>query len=115
MMLTVLVLLSLFGLGACERQADEGAPVNLVPEAAADDEIVATVDGRPIRASDVARQAAVAKQDAKAALETLIRAEALTSEAMRRKLDRGPEVLAAARPALVYTALDRIFVPSTTA
>lgn len=86
-------------LAACRRDAETGPAfeVPLVAQPAAGDEVVATVDGRPITASQVATQARAAGVAPKEALEQLITAEVLAGEAARRGLDRDPEAREAAR------------------
>ncbi len=83
--------------------------VPLTAEAKAEDEVVATVDGRPIRASQIALQARSAGTSAKQALDDLVTAEALAGEAARRKLDRDRDVLEAARAAAVRRYLHEDF------
>lgn len=53
---------------------------------------MALVDGRPIRAADVARQAAAAQVSPREALDQLVEAELLWGEARRRGLERSAEV-----------------------
>jgi peptidyl-prolyl cis-trans isomerase C len=75
--------------------------VALVADRSSSDPVVATVDDRPIYASDVAAQARVRNVDARAALDDLIAAEALVGEAQRRGLDRAPEVRDTGRAEMV--------------
>ncbi|HZS39351.1 MAG TPA: peptidylprolyl isomerase [Polyangia bacterium] len=79
-----------------------------------DDAVVATVDGRPIRASDVAVQARAAGSDAKTALAALVDAEVLAGEAARRGLDRDPDAVEAARGAAVRRLLAVTFEKEVT-
>lgn len=99
----------------CGGAADKPPPaldrVALVPRAAAGDEVVATVDGRPIHASQVAAQARAAGVDARRALADLIDAEVLAGEAARRGLDRDRLVVEAAKAAAVRALLQRVFEP----
>ncbi len=81
------------------------AAVELTPSPSKNDTVVATVDGRPIFASAVALQAAAKPSSAKEALDDLISAEALVSEAKRRGLDQSSEVVEAGKVALAYALL----------
>ena len=92
----------------CHQQAiDNGATpaVPLVANAPESDEVVATVEGRPIRVSDIQAQARAAGTDAKQTLQDLITAEVLAGEAARRRLVRDPEVTEAARSKAVRRLL----------
>ncbi len=95
--------------GGCHHAGHETSDhfeVPLTATAAENDPILATVDGRPIRESEIQTQAhAKDSKDARAALDDLITAEVLAGEAARRGLDRDPEVLEAARAAAVRREL----------
>lgn len=81
------------GLVACQT-GPSGPASDALPLAgryATEDAIVATVDGRAIHASDVAREAR-AGETPRDALERLVRAEVLVAEALRRGLDRDRDV-----------------------
>jgi hypothetical protein len=86
----------------CARQ---GVPRAALPSGAAGAETVALVDGRPIGADAVARQAAAAGTDARAALASLIDAELLAAEAERRGLVDDPDVIEAGKRELVRRLL----------
>ncbi len=91
------------------------APRNAAVAAAADaPDVVATVDGRPIRAADVARQARAAGQSPRDALAALIDAEAAAGEAARRGLADDPEVVRAAKQAMVRRYLADTFEKDVT-
>jgi peptidyl-prolyl cis-trans isomerase C len=98
---------------ATDRSTQAGWP--MIADAPASDEVVATVDGRPIRASDIRVQAAAAGSSAKQALDDLITAETLAGEAARRHFDRAPEVKEAARAESVRRLLALDFEKETTA
>jgi len=106
--------------GACHRAGrgatttTNGPAIPLVAEPAArDDEVVATVDGRAIRASDVAAQARARGVDAKTALRDLVDAEVLAGAAAARGLDRDRAVVAAAKQEMVRRWLAVEFEPKT--
>jgi hypothetical protein len=106
------VLLVLLGQAACRRA--EEAPrgrfeVPLVAAGADSDAVVATVDGRPIRASDVALQARTSGATARQALDALVDAEVLAGEAARKQLGRDPQAVEAARAAAVRSYLHHAF------
>ncbi len=102
-----LLVATLVALG-CSRGADEHAPAaNLAATSA--DTVVATVDGRPIYAADVARQARARGVDARRALADLVDAEALAGEALRRGLDRDVHVVDETKGALVRRYLSTTF------
>jgi hypothetical protein len=88
--------------------------VPLTALATDDDAVIATVDGRPIRASDVALQARARGSSARVALDDLVTAEALVSEAARRRLDRDRDALDAARARAVRRLLAVAFESETT-
>jgi len=73
------------------------------------DAVVATVDGRPIYAFQVAAQARARGVGRRAALDDLIAAEALAGEAARRKLDRDLAVRLETRGALARRYLQETF------
>lgn len=94
--------LALAALAGCGAKPAESPAASSVPEAAAPAdprlaEVVATVDGRPIRVADVEAQLRAAGGTPRAALEALIDAEAAASEAARRGLASDPEVIEAER------------------
>jgi peptidyl-prolyl cis-trans isomerase C len=95
----------------CSHKASDKAPVAGL-QAASADEVVATVDGRPIYASDVARQARARGTSAKEALSDLVDAEVLAGEAQRRKLDHDLEVVDETKGAMVRRYLHETFEPS---
>ncbi|HEY2744394.1 MAG TPA: peptidyl-prolyl cis-trans isomerase [Polyangia bacterium] len=97
--------------GGCTRATPEGAPAATL-SAEARDEVVATVDGRPIFAGDVALQARAAGVDRKTALDQLVDAEALAGEAARRGFDRDLEVRDEAKGAMVRRYLKLGFEPT---
>jgi len=111
------------GLALCAGPACHQAPtgearafeVPMVADAPPDDEVVATVDGRPIRASQVALQARASGAPRAQALQDLITAETLAGEAARRRLDHDPEVIEAARSAAVRRYLHEVFERQATA
>lgn len=97
----------------CSHPPASDAPI--APLAAeSSDEVVATVDGRPIYASAIAMQARARGVDRKSALDDLVAAEALAGEAARRGLDRDLEVRDETKGALVRRYLARDFEPSVT-
>jgi peptidyl-prolyl cis-trans isomerase C len=96
---------------ACQRGPTAAGPSWVVPlsaPAGADDAVVATVDGRPIRASEVALQARAAAQDPRTALASLVDAEVLAGEAARRGLADDRDV----REAIRATAVQRLLADS---
>jgi hypothetical protein len=100
----------------CSRGATQ--PNAVAPLAAqspeSGDEIIATVDGRAIFASDVARQARARHVDGKTALADLVAAEALAGEAARRGLDRDLDVRLEAKGAMVRRLLQTTFEKEVT-
>ncbi len=95
----------------CSRGRSTGAPAApLVAQAS--DEVVATVDGRPIYASAVALQARARGVDRRTALSDLVDAEVLAGEAARRGLDRDLEVRDETKGALVRRYLKLGFEPT---
>jgi len=96
--------------GCSHPAAHDGAAAELVPQS--DDVVVATVDGRPIFAGDVARQARAEGVDRKAALDALVDAEVLAGEAARRGFDRDLEVRDETKGALVRRYLKLGFEPT---
>ncbi|MGZ3405920.1 MAG: peptidylprolyl isomerase [Polyangia bacterium] len=100
-------------LAGCSHPPASDAPVApLVAESS--DEVVATVDGRPIYASAVALPARARGVDRKRALADLVDAEALAGEAARRGLDRALDVRDETKGAMVRRYLARDFEPSVT-
>ena len=107
-----LVLLTLPALAGCSHRGQHELgrfEVPLAAAAQAGDEIVATVDGRPIYASAVATQAQAKGCSTKEALEDLVRAEAVVSEAERHKLAHDRDALEAARSMAVLRLLETGF------
>jgi peptidyl-prolyl cis-trans isomerase C len=83
-----------------------------VPEvgtAAPEDAVVATIDGRPVRASEIAVQAAAAGTSARQALDALIDADLLAHEARRRGLDADPDAQQVAKQELVRRWLSTVY------
>jgi hypothetical protein len=101
----------------CNARPPANAPSAPMVAASSGDEVVATVEGRPIYAADVRRQAIAGHLDRKAALDELIDAELVAGEAARRGLDRDLSVHLAAKGALVRrllaTGFEREVTPST--
>jgi hypothetical protein len=96
------LLLAALSLGSCSKSPPASGPrwqVPLTAEAAAGDEVVATVDGRPILASQVAEQARASGTSVREALAALTTAEVLAGEAVRRGYDRDRDALLAAKQA----------------
>lgn len=94
-----LLLVALVIAGCSRNGGEHGPTAPLAAEAA--DEVVATVDGRPIYASAVAMQARARGVDRKSALADLVDAEVLAGEAARRGLDHDLEVRDETKGALV--------------
>jgi hypothetical protein len=92
----------------CSHRAKHEAPVASL-QAASADEVVATVDGRPIYARDVARQAQARGVDARQALSDLVDAEVLAGEAARRKLDHDLQVVDETKGAMIRRYLADTF------
>jgi hypothetical protein len=109
-----LVLVALAGCGGKPAAPETKWEPSLVAESAATDEVVATVDGRPIHASDVATQAREKGTTTRVALDDLVTAELLAGEAARRHLDRDPEAREAARRDAVLRLLQRGFEAEAT-
>jgi len=82
------------------------AAITLDPRPAADDDIVATVDGHPIYASCVVAQAASEHLDKQAALRECIDFELLARTADKRGLTRDPDVVDAWRQAIASAFVD---------
>jgi parvulin-like peptidyl-prolyl isomerase len=101
--------------GARHAPATPGDRSRLVAVAADDDEVVAEVDGIPIRASQVVVQARAAGTDGHAALSALIDAEVLAGAALRRGLADDEEVREGVRAAEVRRLLRRDFERDTPA
>lgn len=106
----------LLALAGCRHAADTGSGPWQVPLSApsSDDAIVATVDGRPIRAGEIATQARAAGTSAKQALDDLIDAELLAGEAARRGLDKEHDVQLAVRQAAARRLLETTFEKEVT-
>jgi hypothetical protein len=105
-------LLAVVALGCGERARDEAVAAPMIPVSS--DEIVATVDGRPIFAGAVAQQARARGVDARTALADLIDAEVLAGAAHARGLDRSLEAQLAARGALARRFLQEGFEKEVT-
>jgi peptidyl-prolyl cis-trans isomerase C len=107
-------------LAACGQRGPAGAadwqvPLSAGPPASSEtDPVVATVDERPLRASDVALQARARKESPRAALAELVDAEVLAGEAARRGLVHYREALEAARAAAVRRLLGQTFEKEVT-
>jgi hypothetical protein len=93
----------------CTKTARDasGAVAPLVAES--DDDVVATVDGRPIYAGAVAAQARARGVDPRQALSDLVDAEALAGAAARRGLDGDLDARLAATAAMVRRYLHDSF------
>jgi peptidyl-prolyl cis-trans isomerase C len=112
-MLRCCIALTIAAVG-CARHG-EGPRATLVASVDPKDTVVATVEGRAIYASQVATQARAANQSVKEALDAVITAEVLASEAARRGLDADREVIDAGKQAAVYRLLALEFEPSVRA
>lgn len=77
--------------------------------------MAARVDGAPIFASDVARQAAVEGVTSHEAVQTLVSLEALASAARKRRVHEGGEAHEAWKQILAQAWLTRVFEPEATA
>jgi len=88
--------------------------VPAVAEAPDGDEVVATVDGRPIRAGEVARQANAKRVSAKQALDDLVDAEVLAGEARRKKVKLDADAVESVRAQAVKAFLRDSFERETT-
>jgi parvulin-like peptidyl-prolyl isomerase len=112
--LAVLALLAACGggRGAPDARVADHFTGSFSPAPASDAEVVATVDGEHIYASDVARQAAARGQTPRQALDELIDAELLAGEARRRGLADHPEVAEVRKRERVRALLQRVFEPS---
>jgi len=97
-----LVLVTLAACGGASAPTENAtiAISPVAPKAGSDDVVVATVAGRPVWGSCVAAQAR-AKLDRKAALDQCIAFELLAQAAEARGIERDPEVVDAARTAMV--------------
>ena len=99
------------------RQPAEVAPVLdpavLVASVPTEDDVVATVDGRPIHASDVRIQAVAAGTDARAALAALVDAEVLAGQALRSGLLGDVDVVQTRREQAARRFLVTQFVQQT--
>lgn len=91
----------IFAIALCGCQPEPSVavvdPAVLVAAVAADDPVVATVDGRPIHASDVKVQATAAGVDARTALSSLVDAEVLAGQALREGLIADRDVIQSRR------------------
>ena len=81
----------------------------------AQDAVAARVDGAPIFASEVARQAATEGVTPHEAVQTLISVEALANAALKRRLHAGGEAYEAWKQILAQAWLTRVFEPEATA
>lgn len=106
----VLLALALVSCHARERGPTRDARV-LVAESK--DEVVATVDGRPIYAADVAAQMRASGKDQRAALDDLVDAEVLAGAAVARGLYDDFDVTHARRAAEARRLLATDFEPRT--
>jgi len=98
------------GAGCSHGARDHTPAASLVPDAR--DEVVATVDGRPIYAAAVAEQARARGVDRKTALSDLVDAEVLAGEAARRGLEQDLDVRDETKGALVRRYLKLGFEPT---
>jgi hypothetical protein len=108
-MLRLLCGCALLFMGACSHRVHDGAAVAPLAAAAAPEDVVATVDGRPITAAAIAAQARARGVDARSALSDLVDAEVLAGEAARRHLDGSLDAKLAARGAMVRQLLHDTF------
>ncbi|MEO9197025.1 MAG: peptidylprolyl isomerase [Polyangia bacterium] len=90
-------------------------PAVLVATVTADDAVVATVDGRPIHASDVKLQAESADTDARTALAALVDAEVLAGQALRDGFYTSFDVVEARREQEARRFIVTRFEPETAA
>jgi hypothetical protein len=104
---------AMMALGCGARGGNADTPVAPL-SATSDDEVVATVDGRPIYAGAVAMQARARGVDRKTALADLIDAEVLAGEAVRRHLDADLTVELETRGAMVRRLLATTFEKEVT-
>lgn len=112
----IAIALAALALGGCGKPADVATAVDpavLVASVATDDEVVATVDGRPIHASDVRLQAEAAGTDARTALAALVDAEVLAGQALRSGLYGDVDVVQARREQAARRFLVTQFEPQT--
>jgi len=108
-----LAMLSLVLAAGCSREpSNGGAAAPLVAQSS--DDVVATVDGRPIYAGAVAAQARARGVDRKTALADLVDAEVLAGEAARRGLDHDLHVRDETKGALVRRYLNLGFEQQVT-
>ena len=98
----------------CSRGANEHGPAAPLTAQSADD-VVATVDGRPIYASAVAMQARARGVDRKTALSDLVDAEVLAGEAARRGFEQDLHVRDETKGAMVRRYLETGFERDVTA
>ncbi len=109
----VLLVLLLVGCGRRDGAAPPGPEHYQGPITPAQrSEIVATVNGQPLHAADLARQMAARGQTAEEALEELVAAELLAQEAFRRGLADDPDVAAQRRRESIRALILREFEPS---
>jgi parvulin-like peptidyl-prolyl isomerase len=103
---------------ACERRtaapALAGDRAALIANVPPTDEVVATVDDRPITTADVLAQEGTAGVDAKQALDQLIDAEVLAGLAVDRGLLNDPDVVDARKAAEARRLLTVDFAPRVT-
>jgi PPIC-type PPIASE domain len=98
--------------GCSHETSNGGAAAPLVAQSS--DDVVATVDGRPIYAGAVAMQAQARGVDRKTALADLVDAEVLAGEAARRGLDQDLHVRDETKGALVRRYLNLGFEAQVT-
>lgn len=107
----------LCGCHAAESERPGRFPVPLTAQASENDPVVATVDGRPIRASEVAVEARARAVSAKEALDDLVTAEVLAGEAARRGIDKNLDAEEAAEATavrrLLATQFEREVTPAS--
>jgi len=103
------LLVALALLARCENGAGPAYIDASSPSPHAGEIVVARVDGVPILASEVARQARLAGASPRVALDSLIEMEVLTGEARRRGLAAAPDAIDSARRAAVGRLLEEAF------
>jgi peptidyl-prolyl cis-trans isomerase C len=109
------VALLLVALAGCRHAAESSGGAWQVPlSAPSEDAVVATVDGRPIRSSEIATQARAAGTSAKQALADLVDAELLAGEAAKRGLTQDHDVQLAVRQAAAHRLLETTFEKEVT-
>jgi hypothetical protein len=112
--LALIIGCALAGCHAAESGPKGRFPVPLTAQATEGDAIVATVEGRPIRASEIAAEARARGVSVKEALDDLITAEVLAGEAVRRGLDKNLDAQEAAEATAVRRLLATRFEAEVT-